>query len=528
MTDLTNDLNKVKSEYSELKKGIDNLLLPFINKPLVEEMINKSSINDDKDFKICTKNTLQLFSKLDKLSSNTSTTDQPALNSSLNHMNKVFSLVNFLLTSLDFNSVSNKNRNAQEIDSTFDLLNDHLNKSNFVSKSEVNNTDKEQEYINKLSEYNRLSNKNPLKHISYSHNTNNNSKIKNNNNCNGSIISFSDSKFINMPSISIKNPYSNSNNNSNQIIHGNNINSNTINFNYYTSSDNNFNKIKDEYKPTENILKSSRYIGNKRNCNLRPSIHLIKNNPANHTSCFSAYKNKSLFSNSNSNPNRIKFKSTKIKLNENNLNNQDSNNSEQNNDRTNITNIKNAEKLIRNNNDNELYQNNNNNNNTNLSYNTYSNSNNFSNKLNYRSDCIRKRIKTFINNYILNKLNDLVKHYDNKIFFLKLPKELIVNIKIKFNNNLLNKSIKELFSTMVEDPKEISRIEHNKKVINQIDDPVFKAYASKLYKEIFVEYTRSSQYLQDIMTLSKRENKEYLQIYQQHVNGFLDYFDVTL
>lgn len=148
-----------------------------------------------------------------------------------------------------------------------------------------------------------------------------------------------------------------------------------------------------------------------------------------------------------------------------------------------------------------------------------------STKQNYRSDCIRKRIKTFVNNYIINKLNEITKIYDNSIFLLRLPKELIVNIRMDLNNKILKLTIKELFCYKT-NQQEDERINHNTKMMNLIENKYFVKYVNLPFKEVFKEYTLSNQYIIDLQKLASSETKEYVLIYQQHVDEFLNYYRI--
>jgi len=146
--------------------------------------------------------------------------------------------------------------------------------------------------------------------------------------------------------------------------------------------------------------------------------------------------------------------------------------------------------------------------------------------LNLRPDCIRKRIKTYLNNYIINKLNMFLKNYDSSYYFFKLPKELVVDMKIEKNKALLNMTVKEIYSTTVPNEKEIPRIAHNTAMMEKIKTTAFVEFVAKTLKDIFAEYISSKEYKEDMEALRKKEGTDYIEVYSSHVQGFLSYFNV--
>ena len=144
----------------------------------------------------------------------------------------------------------------------------------------------------------------------------------------------------------------------------------------------------------------------------------------------------------------------------------------------------------------------------------------------FRKDCIRKRIKTFFNNYILNKLNLIVKDIKD-LYFLKLPKDLIVNLRINLNQEINEGSISELFSRYVDDPQENKKVNHNIQTIQKIKKlniATINNFLNEKVKDVYNEYFASEEFAKDVNTISKKDGQYYSESYSLIASTFLDSF----
>lgn len=547
MSGYSDILNKINIEFLQLKHGIDKLFLPLINKPLVDKMLN-STIDDDKDFTTFSENSTAILSKMEKLMFKNKSPS--TFNRNLKSMKNAFVLVSQVLGSLSLNITPIEECNVSltdnMINSLFEGTLDSLNNLKMkLSDSSLNNTNLTSVNMVKK-EFNKIvnfgvGNNNFLHDFEFNsagkytpsnffNQQNNEVNLKS---CSENLLAKKRVKnihFINKERLDKKKM----NNNPEKIqnlklalqIEDKLLSLEPRRFNLSRLvAPNKVSKIKNKVVKFKTIKPQEKKCPVTITNNYTNQVTNVKVNNEDGTS---EVANSSQANNEvNNNIPQIN-NIVKSEINNNNVNNdsyisfdlqdlssRSNNKTPNNNFENNLVKSKPSKGILFNS---VVCHNPSPNNNLNTNSALY--------KLNFRSDCIRKRIKTFFNNYILNKLNELVKHYDSTIFFLKLPKELIVNIKIHLNNNLLTKTVKDLFSTKVEDAKENKRIEHNIKMMNQIEDPTFKAYALKTCKEVYLEYIESPEYKLDVALLAKRENSEYLNIYQQHVDGFLSYFKV--
>lgn len=125
--------------------------------------------------------------------------------------------------------------------------------------------------------------------------------------------------------------------------------------------------------------------------------------------------------------------------------------------------------------------------------------------------CIRKRLKTFLNNYIVNKINLMVSKMKSNFYVFNLPKQLIYNSKINSKDYLFNLKIKEIFSinqTGLVD----KRVIHNTKVMKEIQELgnyEIVAFVNKELKQVYFEYLESEEFLASARNIRELEGEEY-------------------
>lgn len=159
--------------------------------------------------------------------------------------------------------------------------------------------------------------------------------------------------------------------------------------------------------------------------------------------------------------------------------------------------------------------------------------NNIKPKLIYRSDCLRKRIKTLFYNYMYEKLNTLIDN-NTEVSFQKLPKNLVVNLNFKLNHNILNMTIKELFELIVDEKNEnynkyqISRVNHNKLMLSRLAKLNFEEYLSKKVYVCYLEFLCSENYYCDMKLIMEKEGLDYSRKFNICAIGFLWYYKIKI
>lgn len=149
-------------------------------------------------------------------------------------------------------------------------------------------------------------------------------------------------------------------------------------------------------------------------------------------------------------------------------------------------------------------------------------------KYNYRSDCIRKRIKSHVNKYILYRMNLILAKLDSDFYILKLSKDFITNMRIDSNRILMKKTIKEIYSSIYpECSNYIKSIKHNVKVINQIylSHEKFQKFVNLTFSEAYQEYLQSNEFKKDLLYLELREGKQYVERFKMISDSYLKYYE---
>lgn len=146
-------------------------------------------------------------------------------------------------------------------------------------------------------------------------------------------------------------------------------------------------------------------------------------------------------------------------------------------------------------------------------------------KLSYRPDCMRKRIKTYINNYIFNRINLVLEtHKYGKL--QRLPKDAITNLNLDFNNKILSMSLKDLFTFKMNGEASL-KLDHNIKILNSVEVPFVIDMLSKKTYICLAEYIVSDDYIRDLEYLSKKESLVFAQLYNFNIMSFLFYYNIV-
>ena len=145
-----------------------------------------------------------------------------------------------------------------------------------------------------------------------------------------------------------------------------------------------------------------------------------------------------------------------------------------------------------------------------------------------RNDNIKIRlIRSFLNNALLNEINEKLKHIDSKIFLKKLPQMFVYNVIKKINKELINMTFIEILEKKdLYDKNELNKYYHNLKVlklkeINDNDD--LKEIVNKKFVKLFEEYINSDKFKIDEINRLKVKNKKdnYIKNYIYFANNFI-------
>ena len=134
----------------------------------------------------------------------------------------------------------------------------------------------------------------------------------------------------------------------------------------------------------------------------------------------------------------------------------------------------------------------------------------------YRDNVRRKIKRRFLNTYLINALNYVLKKEGYDIYFKKFSQKFAGNITKKKDKMILEKSLfevfqmEELYKEEKDSPSE--NYNHNLKIIAQIkedENPELNNILNKKYRLIYEEYIHSEEFIIEIERLKNNEKKEY-------------------
>jgi hypothetical protein len=170
----------------------------------------------------------------------------------------------------------------------------------------------------------------------------------------------------------------------------------------------------------------------------------------------------------------------------------------------------------------------------------------------FRMDGIRKKIKTHFFRWIKKTLDQKTKEAtgDKKLKFKKLEQNTIANINLKFNSDLLQKSVFQVYNEDCEENKKLMQMfsekiilenEKEKEKISGLEESL-ELLDTRLYS-LYNKYFKSKQYKKDFKKIKKKinyliEEEEteddnrfillYLKIYEIFSENFVDYYMKTM
>ena len=163
-------------------------------------------------------------------------------------------------------------------------------------------------------------------------------------------------------------------------------------------------------------------------------------------------------------------------------------------------------------------------------------------KRKFKSDDIRKKIKSRFHKTIKNIINENLKKAGSKELFDFLPQSFICNITKEKNKGVMNMTYKQILET--DFTKEIGNLnnhqkiidlkkfENNLKVLNYLkNNPTisinsgFEIFSKMTYAEILREYFASKEFEESIIKLKlEEENEDYINEYILKAKTYVDFF----
>ena len=146
-------------------------------------------------------------------------------------------------------------------------------------------------------------------------------------------------------------------------------------------------------------------------------------------------------------------------------------------------------------------------------------------------DNMRKKIKrVFINKYLIQNMNELLKNSGSKLYFEKSPQNFVCDITKNSNNKILNMTLEEIFENKeLYDQKYFDNYNHNLNVLKSKDIQEcqeLKEILNKKYCELFEEYINSKEFqIDEINRLKNNEiDDAYIEKYIYLALHFIEYY----
>ena len=147
------------------------------------------------------------------------------------------------------------------------------------------------------------------------------------------------------------------------------------------------------------------------------------------------------------------------------------------------------------------------------------------------TDNKRRKIKrSFLNETLINLLNEELKFIGSKLYFMKFPHKFVSDITRKTNKKILYLTLKEIFENIkLYDNNELNNYYHNLNVLKnkQIqENEEMKTIINKTYIDLFTEYINSDEFKTgEINRLREKNMKEsYIEDYKFVANGMIDFY----
>ena len=147
------------------------------------------------------------------------------------------------------------------------------------------------------------------------------------------------------------------------------------------------------------------------------------------------------------------------------------------------------------------------------------------------TDNKRRKIKrSFLNETLINLLNEELKFIGSKLYFMKFPHKFVSDVTRKTNKKILYLTLKEIFENIkLYDNNELNNYYHNLNVLKnkQIqENEEMKTIINKTYIDLFTEYINSDEFKTgEINRLRKKKMEEsYIDDYIFIANHMMEFF----
>ena len=144
---------------------------------------------------------------------------------------------------------------------------------------------------------------------------------------------------------------------------------------------------------------------------------------------------------------------------------------------------------------------------------------------------MRKKLKrVFFNDALIIKLNSILSDNKIKLYLVKFPQNIIINITKDANKKLFDMSLEQIFETKeLYDKKGLTNYNHNLKVIRskEVQENLeLKTILNKKCCELFEEYINSKEFrVDEINRLKKKKmNDSYIQRYICLAKHLIEFF----
>jgi len=141
-----------------------------------------------------------------------------------------------------------------------------------------------------------------------------------------------------------------------------------------------------------------------------------------------------------------------------------------------------------------------------------------------RADCIRKRIKTHYNQFLLKYLNQQISAAFPNLSLMKLSQNFISDVKIESNKHYLNLPLKEIFNQEFNGSRNYL---NNKTVLDSIlnsNEIELKALLERTYSSFYSDYLVSEFYEKDLVKLKEKEGEFYMNLFKSHSKELINYY----
>lgn len=149
-------------------------------------------------------------------------------------------------------------------------------------------------------------------------------------------------------------------------------------------------------------------------------------------------------------------------------------------------------------------------------------------RVNLRSECIRKRIKSKFHGYILNKLNDFVKCESKDVFFLNSPKKMRVSVNLRLNQRWMSMALKDAYTDLsaTSSASERKSVEQNSHSFQKVKQPRFIEFINTSLKDLYLCFYESTEFQVCVNELKRSRGEKYINRFLKVSKEFPNYYSL--